>query len=282
MNKISIAVSVAALLMYGCSDKPKEQDESAKTQKVQESDSKVEEKSLYGTSAAQQPAKEDVILNTPHIGVVLESVNSGGYTYARVDNDGNIYWIAGPMSTITKGTKVSFIEQMVMVDFTSKSLNKKFESLMFVSAIVPLDKSGKPIATTQNNPAPADHNHVKNGSHDSIKAVSNEPIKIAKNAKGYSVEELYTKKDSLKEKKIKVDAQVVKVSKGIMGKDWVHLQDGSGTEGTNDIIATAVMGSTVQVGDKVTTDGVIKTDVDLGYGYKFPIIIDEAKFTYLK
>jgi len=285
MNKISIAVSVAALLIYGCSDKPKEQEESTKTQKVQESNTKVEEKSLYGASTTQ-PANEDVVLNTPHIGVVLESVNSGGYTYASVDDGGNIYWIAGPMSTITKGTAISFIEQMVMVDFTSKSLNKKFESLMFVSAIVPIDKSGKPIAQEQNTntkkDAPANHhNHANNGSHNITKTDSNEPIKIAKNAKGYSVEELYAKKDSLKDKKIKIDAQVVKVSKGIMGKDWVHLQDGSGAAGTNDIIATAKT-STVQVGDKVTTDGVVKTNVDLGYGYKFSIIIDEAKFTYLK
>jgi len=286
MNKISIAISVAALLMYGCSDdKPKEQGESTKTQKVQESDAN-EEKSLYGTSTTQ-PANEDIILNTPHIGVVLESINSGGYTYSRVDDGGNIYWIAGPMSTITKGTTISFIEQMVMIDFTSKSLNKKFESLMFVSAIVPIDKSGKPIAQEQNTThtkkiAPADHhNHANSGSHNITKTDSNEPIKIAKNAKGYSVEEIYAKKDSLKDKKVKIDAQVVKVSKGIMGKDWVHLQDGSGAAGTNDIIATAKE-STVQVGDKVTTDGVVKTNVDLGYGYKFSIIIDEAKFTYLK
>ncbi|MCF6173361.1 MAG: hypothetical protein L3J44_06215 [Campylobacteraceae bacterium] len=274
MNKISIAVSVAALFIYGCSDKPKEQDESAKTQKVQESDTNVEKKSIYGTSTTQ-PASEDVVLNTPHIGVVLESVNSGGYTYARVDDGGNIYWIAGPMSTITKGTAVSFIEQMVMVDFTSKSLDKKFESLMFVSAMVPVDKAGKAIATQGH-----DHSHE---AHDSItKTDASTPIKIAKNTKGYSIEEIFAKKDSLKDKKVKIDAQVVKVSKGIMGKDWIHLQDGSGAEGTNDIIATAVMGSTVQVGDKVTTDGVVKTDVDLGYGYKFSIIIDEAKFTYLK
>ncbi len=74
---------------------------------------------------------------------------------------------------------------------------------------------------------------------------------------------------------------MVKVSKNIMGKDWVHLQDGSGSAGTNDIIATSV-NSTVKVGDRVTAQGIIKKDIDLGYGYKFAVLIEDAKFTSIK
>jgi hypothetical protein len=273
MNKISMAIGVATLLMYGCSDKPKDQKSSSKTEKTQ----------TVNEVVAKAPTDTSVVLETPHVGVLLETIDSGGYTYARVDEAGNIYWIAGPTSALTIGSKVSYIEQMIMVDFTSKSLKRKFDSLMFVSAIVPTDKSGKPIvqATKEHTGNAHAANNTTTAHANATKAVADTVIKVAKNANGYNIDELYAKKDSLKDKTIKVDAQVVKVSKGIMGKDWVHLQDGSGSAGTNDIIATA-KGSTVTVGDKVTTDGVIKTNIDLGYGYKFSVIIEEAKFTPIK
>ena len=291
MSKISIAIGVAALLMYGCSDKPKDQDESAKTQKTQDSAKMAQApQTIYGASAQQAPVQTpsdaDMQLNTPHIANVLETMNAGGYTYAKVDEKGNIYWIAGPQSNISVGTTISFIEQMVMTDFTSKALNKTFDNLVFVSALVGTDNASQDSdAKTMPNQADAHANcdHSKELTQEQAPKTMDAPavIKVAKNASGYSVEELYAKKADLKDKAVKVDAQVVKVSKNIMGKDWIHLQDGSGSAGTNDIIATSV-NSTVQVGDKVTTDGVIKTDVDLGYGYQFAAIIEEAKFTAIK
>jgi hypothetical protein len=275
MNKITIAISVATLLMYGCSDKPKEQESGAKTQKTQSAEKAVAQ-GIYGAST-EQPADADLQLNTPHIGTILETIDGGGYTYAKVDQDGNIYWIAGPKSNLTVGTSVSYLEQMMMNDFTSKALNKKFDALMFVSAIVPDGQSAgaaapahaDPDAATQAHPAPV------------VDAAPAAPIKVTKNTKGYSIEELYAKKDSLKDKSIILNAKVVKVSKAIMGKNWFHLQDGSGSAETGDIIATST-DSIIKVGDTVTVDGVVKTNVDLGYGYKFSVMIEEAKFTSIK
>lgn len=293
MNKISIAIGLTALLMCGCGDK--EQSEDTKTQNAQSSSKSTETKSIYGTSAAQpaqakQPAESDVQLNTPHVANVLESMNSGGYTYAKVDEKGNVYWIAGPQSNISKGSTISFIEQMVMKDFTSKSLNRTFDQLVFVSAMVSTDASGKKTAAANTQTLKQAH---KNCDCDSEKKMPQNPhashaantaqeavcdVEIAKNKDGYSVEEIYTKKSDLNAKTVKVNAKVVKVSKNIMGKDWIHLQDGTGSAGTNDIIATSV-NSTVNVGDIVTAEGIVKTDVDLGYGYKFSVIIEKAKLT---
>ncbi|MCF6309312.1 MAG: hypothetical protein L3J19_02390 [Sulfurimonas sp.] len=291
MNKITIAISVATLLMYGCSDKPKDQESGVKTEKTQSVDKTAEgvaSQNIYGASA-EQPAETDIQLNAPHIGNVLETMDGGGYTYVKVDQDGNAYWIAGPKSNVTVGASISYIEQMIMSDFTSKALNKKFDTLMFVSAIVPANQAAQLAASKGEKCEDCDHDkELKMDSSAAmpahpvpVVATPTAPIKIAKNTKGYSVEELYAKKDSLKDRNVKLNAQVVKVSKGIMGKDWIHLQDGSGSAGTDDIIATSV-NSTVKVGDTVTTDGVVKTNIDLGYGYKFPIIIEKAKFTSIK
>ncbi|MDT8337676.1 MAG: hypothetical protein RQ763_00610 [Sulfurimonas sp.] len=285
MNKISVAISVAALLMYGCSDKPKEQEQSSATQKSQ-SATTPSSGTIYGANAQQTeataPSEGDVQLNTKHVANVLETMNGGGYTYAKVDEDGNIYWIAGPQVNIAVGTRISFLEQMVMSDFTSKALNKQFDQLVFVSAIVPADGSAStaPEQTLTLDDAHANCDHSKEATPTQIQQDAPTVVSVAKNADGYTIEELYAKKDTLKDKNIKLNAKVVKVSKNIMGKDWIHLQDGSGAAGTNDIIATAV-NSTIQVGDTVTTEGIIKTDIDLGYGYNFSVLIEEAKFTSL-
>lgn len=284
MNKFYIAVSVAALLLSGCSDKPKEEDKTAKTKQVQEAAPvAAAPQTIYGASAQEQkqmPSPSDMQLNTPHIAKVLETMNGGGYTYAQVDEKGNVYWIAGPQANITVGETISFIEQMVMTDFTSKALNRTFDNLVFVSAIIGPNKSSQSSSASAMQSLEDAH---KNCNHDTELKQEAAPaaIKVAKNANGYSVEELYAQKDSLDGKSIKVNAEVVKVSKNIMGKDWVHLQDGSGSAGTNDIIATSV-NSSVQVGDRVTAEGVVKKDIDLGYGYKFAVLIEEAKFSTLK
>lgn len=278
MNKISIAISVAVLLMYGCSDKPKEQESTLSTEKEQSSNKKVAEnapQNIYGASSVEKevvktPTEDEMKLNIPHNADVVETMNSGGYTYAKVNEAGNIYWIAGPQTDIVVGSPISFVEQMVMTDFNSKSLNRKFDEIVFVSTIV---SSNKPAQ----NSAHKDFKHDKEVV--AVEAVS-KPVNISKNPDGYNVEELYAKKVDLNSKSIKLNATVVKVSKNIMGKDWIHLQDGSGVAGTNDIIATS-KNSTVKVGDIITASGVIKTDVDLGYGYKFSVIIEEAKFTSL-
>ncbi|WP_415396504.1 hypothetical protein [Sulfurimonas sp. CS5] len=277
MNKISIAISVVVLLMYGCSDKPKEQENTLSTEKEQSSNKQVAEnapQNIYGASSVEKevvktPTEDDMKLNV-HNADVIETMNSGGYTYAKVNEAGNIYWIAGPQTdVVVVGSPISFIEQMVMTDFNSKSLNRKFDKIVFVSTIV---SSNKP---TQNSA----HKNFKHEKEVVVEAVS-KPVNISKNADGYNVEELYAKKVDLNSKSIKLNATVVKVSKNIMGKDWIHLQDGSGVAGTNDIIATS-KNSTVKVGDIITASGIIKTDVDLGYGYKFSVMIEEAKFTSL-
>lgn len=275
MNRILISISVAALLLSGCGDKPNEQRDETNSSVSQSSD--ISPQNIYGASAQQVPAAQapnetDMKLNTPHVANVLETMNGGGYTYAKVNENGTVYWIAGPQSNISVGTSISFVEQMVMQDFTSKALNRTFDNLVFVSAIVSSDKAAS---------ADISDDAHKNCNHDKELKMEPAPLKIAKNKGGYSVEELYAKKDALKDKSVKVNANVVKVSKNIMGKDWVHLQDGTGSAGTNDIIATSV-NSNVAVGDTVTASGVVKTDINLGYGYQFALIIEEAKFSPIK
>jgi hypothetical protein len=76
------------------------------------------------------------------------------------------------------------------------------------------------------------------------------PVKVPKatGPDARTVAEVVAGKATLKGKPVLVHGQVVKVSSGILGKNWLHLQDGSGTAsaGTNDILVTTGHGA---VGD---------------------------------
>ena len=305
MNKISISLAAVVLLMSGCSDKPEESTKAAETVKEQAAPAAVAAESasvqnLYGTSTqphqqAAAPEGADVQTNNTHVGTVVETMDAAGYTYVKVDEEGNVYWIAGPRSAVVVGSSISYIEQMVMKDFTSKSLNRTFEYLMFTTTIIPAGQAADTaVAGTQKahdcedcgngvKTAPVVQEQAAAASTESstqaAQEVQVEPISVAKAEGGYSVEELYTKKAELKGQKVTLQAKVVKVSKNIMGKDWVHLQDGTGAAGsTNDIIATG-LNTTVKVGDVVTAQATLNTDVDLGYGYFFAVILEESTFT---
>lgn len=105
-----------------------------------------------------------------------------------------------------------------------------------------------------------------------------EQIKVekAKGAGAVTVSEAYEKAGKLDKKTVVVRGKVVKVSKGIMGKNWVHLRDGSGDpgKGTNNLVVTTK--GDPNVGDVVTAEGTLYKDKDFGAGYKYQVIVEEA------
>jgi RecJ-like exonuclease len=100
---------------------------------------------------------------------------------------------------------------------------------------------------------------------------------VAVDAKASTVETLYAQKDALSGKRVQVSGKVVKVNNGIMGKNFFHLQDGSGKAGTNDLTVTTQ--ETVHVGDQVVVTGLVAVNRDFGAGYSYPLIVEEATVT---
>ena len=93
---------------------------------------------------------------------------------------------------------------------------------------------------------------------------------------GRTVEEVVKGKAALKDKTVLVNAQVVKVTNDVMGKNWVHLQDGSGkaADATHDVLATTK--DKVAVGDVVKAKGTVRTGVNIGSGYSYDVLIEDA------
>ena len=90
-----------------------------------------------------------------------------------------------------------------------------------------------------------------------------------------TIDKLLEGKKSYEGKVIKVKGQVTKYNGGIMGKNWVHIQDGTETRDGFDLTVTT--NATVSVGEIVTFEGKIALDKDFGYGYSYKIIMEEGK-----
>lgn len=67
-------------------------------------------------------------------GIVIEVLETTGYTYMELDNAGIKFWIAAPTTQVKKGDHVRFVESMAMENFASKTLNRTFHRVIFVSS----------------------------------------------------------------------------------------------------------------------------------------------------
>ncbi len=190
-------------------------------------------------------------------GTVLETMEGGGYTYLKLDQNGKTLWIAVRRANVAVGDAVEYVEKMRMPNFTSKTLNKTFDEIVFAKL------GGEHAIASPMQPVPEI-------------PVGDEPI--AKAEGGYTVAEVFANKDELKGKLIKVRGRVVKVSQAIMYRNWIHLKDGTGEAGGDKIVFRSE-DQVAQVGSIVTAEGRLETDMDFGYGYQYEVLIEDASFS---
>jgi len=202
-----------------------------------------------------------------YTGAVTESMDSGGYTYARLKGEKDDVWVAAPPFDAKVGETVSVSLDMPMADFQSKTLNRTFPMLYFVQEVA---RNGKPLTGGNAPAAPA-----LMGSHGTAAAA---PVvqKLDPPPGGLSVADVIAKQAALSGKPVTVRGTVMKFNGGIMDRNWLHLQDGSGSADakTNDLTITT--DAEVKVGDVVTLTGVVGTKKDFGSGYAYDVIIEKA------
>jgi len=201
-------------------------------------------------------------------GKVMETMDAGGYTYACIERNGGKTWVAIPASPVKVGQQVTFQPGQEMRGFTSKTLNKTFDSIIFSGGLLKSASAGDGAAMQD-----ADH-----GGSKAAVAQPSEKVSVAKaeGSNAYTVAEIFSQRTKLNKKTVVVKAKVVKVSAGIMDRNWIHLQDGTGdaAKGTNNLVATSK--DLPQVGDVVTVKGIVYKDKDFGSGYKYNVILETA------
>ena len=99
---------------------------------------------------------------------------------------------------------------------------------------------------------------------------------IEKAEGGKTIAEVFADKAGLAGQAVVFRGKVVKVNPGIMGKNWLHVRDGSGAEGTNDLTVTTLE-VLPNVGDTVLVTGTVAIDKDFGMGYRYDLIIEDAE-----
>ena len=206
-------------------------------------------------------------------GKVLERIDAAPYCYLRIQTAQGEVWAAVPEAKIEKGTEVTVANPMIMNNFESKTLNRTFAAVYFGTLAPAGGAPAAPAVTPGMAPgaAPAPHG-----------TPAPAPLEVGKIDKAsgpdaQTVADVWAKKGSLKEKSVSIRGKVVKYNAGVMGKNWLHLQDGSGdpAKGTHDITVTSQ--DMAAKGDVVTVKGVVRVDKDFGAGYTYAIIVEDAK-----
>lgn len=225
------------------------------------------DKAASPASSATQPAVEALS------GKVLQTMDSGGYTYVHIQkNNGDKAWVAVMATPVKVGSQISFKGGMEMVNFESKTLKRKFEKIVFADGVI----SAQGVAKDKE----VDPAKNKGASPGSKGAVSNKEAKIsvskATGANAYTVKEVFANSAKLNKKKVVIRGKVVKVSAQIMGKNWIHIQDGSGSvaAGNHNLVCTSK--DMADVGDIVVVSGILAKDKDFGGGYKYTAILEES------
>lgn len=242
-------------------------------------------------------------------GKILETMNSGGYTYMNIDTGKTKLWVATPEVQVKAGDTVSCYEGMVMPNFTSKTLNKTFDAIVFSSGLVgqappaaPQAMEGSMMNNAHANPHAAEPEAGKSAGSDSFasavkaEAPTMQPktesggssgaiapfaeIKVDKAAgeNGYTVGEVFANNTKLDGKTVRVQGKVVKFSPNIMGKNWIHIQDGSGDpmSNTHDLVITT-SAEPPKGQDIITIEGTVRANKDFGAGYSYVVLVEEAQ-----
>jgi DNA/RNA endonuclease YhcR with UshA esterase domain len=238
---------------------------------------------LSRTSSSQAP---DALQPAAVSGKVMQTLDASRYTYIRLDDGtGNETWAAVPQTQLEIGEQIELEGGVVMRNFNSKTLNRTFDSVIFATGVIRAagDKSAQTQAT-----AMADSDVTRSGipAHGIIPQIpgsshataSISKLKVEKSTaqNGYTIGELFEKRAALNKQKVTVKGQVVKINPDIMGRNWLHIQDGTGNpaKNTHDLAVTSA--DIAEIGAIVSVEGILAADKDFGSGYKYDVIVEDA------
>ena len=200
-------------------------------------------------------------------GKVADALNAKRYTYIEIEENGKKIWIATSFIEVKKDDVISFVDSPPMKNFETQTLKRKFDEIIFTSKVI----KGRALSGVQKGDltgffgSSADHTAVEK---------SAKIEKIPKPAGGFTIAEIYAQKEKLKGQTIRLSGKVVKVNEGILGKNWIHLQDGSGDQSAFDIAVTTK--ETVKLNEILTVSGILALDKNIGGGYNYAVLVEDA------
>ena len=218
------------------------------------------------------PTAQNLANPAMHEVKVAEVVQTSNYTYLKVSDNGAENWIAVTRQEAAVGEVYYYDQALEMKNFNSKELKRTFETIYFVQGLSkqPITAAAAPPAGMGGMGGDAAAKHTGK-----IVLEKKSGINVAPAAGSVSIAQLWADKDKYSGKTIKIKGQVVKINEQVMGKSWIHIQDGSGDSGNFDLAVTTLDG--MKMDDVVTFEGTITLNKDFGAGYFYEIIMEDAK-----
>jgi starvation-inducible outer membrane lipoprotein len=212
-------------------------------------------------STTTEAYNEEPVAKGMHMAVVEEVMQTSVYTYLLMNENGNKTWIAIPKRDVNTGETYYYKEGMEMPDFKSKELDRTFDKVYLVENIsVSPGQMKSPMAMQK----PAGKQAPTHGVITKITHTDDE----------VSIAEIFADPAFFNNKTVKVRGTVVKVNEQIMGKNWIHIQDGTEHDGSFDLTITT--SEQVKKGSVVGFEGIIMLNKDFGYGYVYDVIMEKA------
>jgi hypothetical protein len=202
-------------------------------------------------------------------GTVAETMQVASYTYVRLTTPDGDKWAAIPQATLAVGDTATIQNPMVIDGFKSPKLGKTFDHILFGTL------AGKAATAAPADPNADPHARLRPGAAQAGPAPSYPPLPKAQGPGAHTVAEILAGRASLKDKPVVLRGRVTKANGGILGKNWIHLADGS-ANGTGDGTILVTTQATPKLGDIVVVKGVVRTDKDFGAGYSYPVMIEDG------
>jgi len=193
---------------------------------------------------------------------VTEVIQASNYTYLKVNENMTERWVAVTKQEINVGDVFYYDGALQMNNFKSKDLNRTFDEIYFVTQI-----SKTPIVREKMGSGMPAHS----GKIETQKLSS---ITLEKSANEITLASIFEKRDEFAAKEFEIRGIVVKVNKQVMGKNWIHIQDG--TDFNSDFDLTITTQDLAEMGDEVTFKGKISVNKDFGSGYSYKVIMEDA------
>ena len=223
----------------------------------------------------------------PFSGTVLTVKSGGGYCYLEIKGEAGNFWAATRPNEAKKGDAVQLINPMKMEKFHVKSLDRTFDAIYFADDVL-VNGKGKATATSKpmgmgmsnmtSNPhrteaaqAMANPHQKGNGHMTGAKDFDASGVKPQNGS--ISIGELLKNPEKYSGKVVLIHGLVTKYLPMIMKKNWLHLADAS--SGAGYLVATT--DAEFKVGDTVMLSGKVELNKDFGYGYKYAVLLTEAK-----
>jgi hypothetical protein len=193
-------------------------------------------------------------------------MDAASYTYVRVKTDRGDVWAATGQFKVAVGDRVRVPLEMQQTDFRSPTLNRQFPVIYFTSHI---DREGgeapPPMMPAHGSPETA-----------SAAPAPAATARVAPAQGGMTIADVWAKREALAGKTVTVRGRVVKFNGGILDRNWIHIQDGTGSakDGSNDLAMTSQ--DAAKVGDLITATGKVAVKQDFGAGYTYAVLLEQA------